>query len=83
MNTVIYTQVKARSVKWRLRHIRGNQNKGPFKDLDQWVMLNVEMDHLVQGYLREVQETWEVNNSNRCIGKDGQFGYKAERWCLS
>ncbi len=36
-------------------HIKGHQDRNPFKKLDQWTKLNVELNHIAQGYLQEIQ----------------------------
>ncbi len=66
LTTAICTQVKATPIEWRVWHTKGHQD--PFKKLNWWDKLNIEIDHLAHRYLQELQESPRRQYQQRIYG---------------
>ncbi len=62
-------------IKWMTRHIKGHQNEDPYKVLDRWAKLNVQVDILAKASWRRRMVPHFTNASNGFGAKDGQSGW--------
>ena len=45
--------LRASTIKWTFRHVKGHQDDDPDAILDQWALLNIQMDNLAKSHWQE------------------------------
>ncbi len=56
-------------VKKTMKHIKGHQDKNPFKVLDRWAKLNIQVDLIAKAYWEETVRITLQQYQQRIFGK--------------